>query len=178
MKRLFNQVLLVAILAPVISCNNQDSDDKSKRPSPPATVSQKIPNGATITIDYSQPSVKGRTIGKDIEPMDGEVWRTGANEATVFETDKDLLFEEGKIPAGKYALFTVFNGGEATVIFNKTWEQWGAYKYDTAEDALRIKGKVSTANTPSEKMTFKIDPQGTVSLLWGNRKIEFTPLSG
>lgn len=178
MKRLFNQILLVALLVSAISCNNQGADDKSQRPSPPATLSQKLANGATITIDYSQPSVKGRTIGRDIEPMDGEVWRTGANEATVFETDKDLIFEEGKLSAGKYALFTLFNGDDATVIFNKTWEQWGAYKYDKADDALRIKGKVSTVNTSAEKMTFKIDPQGTVSLLWGNRKLEFTPSSG
>ena len=80
--------------------------DKSKRPSPPASVTQKV-GAATITINYSQPSLKGRTIGKDLEPKEGQVWRTGANEATVFETDKDILVEEQSLPAGKYALFTL-----------------------------------------------------------------------
>ena len=70
-------------------------DDKSKRPSPPATATGKIGN-TTITINYSQPSVKGREIGKDLEPKEGKVWRTGANEATVFETDQDAAVE-GKL---------------------------------------------------------------------------------
>ncbi len=73
-----------------IYASAQKAEDKSTRPSPPAKVIEKIKSGATISIDYSQPSVKGRTIGKDLEPMDGKVWRTGANEATVFETDEAL----------------------------------------------------------------------------------------
>jgi len=152
----------------------QTDEDKSKRPSPPAIASQKIESGATIKIDYSQPSVKGRTIGKDIEPMDGQVWRTGANEATVFETDKDLTIQGKKLAAGKYGLFTLFIGDTATVIFNKTWKQWGAFKYSAAEDALRVKADVSTASSPSEKMTFNISPSGEINLLWGNRKVAFT----
>src|SRR6185295_3866475 len=99
-KRICFGLLAVALIS-VNACSSQDKEDKSKRPSPPAKVSQKINSGATITIDYSQPSVKGRTIGKDVEPMDGKVWRTGANEATVFETDKELTVEDGKLPAGK-----------------------------------------------------------------------------
>src|SRR5436190_17686837 len=81
--------------------------DKSKRPSPPALVKQTLKSGATISIDYSQPSVKGRTIGKDLEPKDGAVWRTGANEATVFETDKDVKVNGKLLPAGKYGLFSL-----------------------------------------------------------------------
>ncbi|HCT23765.1 MAG TPA: hypothetical protein DIW54_10735, partial [Chitinophagaceae bacterium] len=53
----------------------------SKRPSPPAQATATLASGATITNDYSQPAVKGRTVGKDLEPKQGEVWRTGANEA-------------------------------------------------------------------------------------------------
>ncbi len=148
-------------------------EDKSKRPSPPATVSQKIKSGATITIDYSQPSIKGRTIGKDLEPMEGKVWRTGANEATVFTTDKDVMIMGQKLPAGKYGLFTIFNGNEATIIFNKTWNQWGAFKYSEADDILRVKTKVKDLNMSTEKMTFMISPKGTVILNWGMKKVEF-----
>src|SRR3954469_2074429 len=125
MKKLFAITLLASGLLMSVKANAQD--DKSKRPSPPAKVSSKLSSGATVTVDYSQPSLKGRTIGKDVEPMEGKVWRTGANEATVFETDKDITVAGQKLPAGKYGLFTIFNGNEATVIFNKTWKQWGAF---------------------------------------------------
>ncbi len=174
MKKLLSIALLASGLMVSTSMSAQMDDDKSKRPSPPASVTQKIASGATITIDYSQPSVKGRTRGKDIEPMDGQVWRTGANEATVFVTDKDVTIQGKKLPAGKYGLFTLFTGDDATVIFNKTWKQWGAFKYKDADDALRVKADGSKVSAPSEKMTFNISTAGNVNLLWGDRKIEFT----
>lgn len=149
------------------------AEDKSKRPSPPAKVSEKLKNGATISIDYSKPSIKGRKIGKDIEPMEGKVWRTGANEATVFETDKDVMVMGKKIPAGKYGLFTIFNGKEATIIFNKTWDQWGAFNYKAADDFLRVTTKVKEENMSTETMTFMISPKGIVMLHWGMKKVEF-----
>ncbi|MEP6583602.1 MAG: DUF2911 domain-containing protein [Ginsengibacter sp.] len=173
MKKLFSVTLLAASLIAGTSVRAQDADDKSKRPSPPAQVSQKIASGAVVTINYSQPSVKGRTIGKDLEPMDGQVWRTGANEATVFETSKDIMVEGKKLPAGKYGLFTLFNGDDVTVIFNKTSKQWGAFKYAEAEDALRVKATASKLSSPSEKMTFNVTPAGKVDLLWSDRKVEF-----
>src|ERR1700712_878736 len=125
MKKLFSIALLATGLFTAMQVNAQKPpEDKSKRPSPPATATQALKSGATVTIDYSQPSIKGRTIGKDLEPMEGKVWRTGANEATVFTTTKDVMVEGKKLPAGKYGLFTIFSGGEATIIFNKTSNQW------------------------------------------------------
>lgn len=165
-------LLLSAIALVAIGVRAQDGD-KSKRPSPPAKVSETTSKGVTISIDYSQPSVKGRTIGKDLEPKDGQVWRTGANEATVFETDKDVTVGGKKLPAGKYGLFTLFSGNNVTVIFSKTWKQWGAFKYDAKDDALRIPTKYTTEASPAEKMTFKISSPGIVTLLWGNRKVDF-----
>jgi hypothetical protein len=88
MKKLLSFFLLTAVL--VTSLNACAQEDKSKRPSPPAKVTQTISSGATVTIDYSQPSLKGRTIGKDVEPMNGKVWRAGANDAKVFEVNKDV----------------------------------------------------------------------------------------
>ena len=174
MKKIMSVALIAAGLIASTSLKAQDTEDKSKRPSPPAKVSEKIASGATISIDYSQPSVKGRTIGKDLEPKDGEVWRTGANEATVFETDKDVTVQGKKLPAGKYGLFTLFNGNDVTVIFNKTSKQWGAFKYKEADDSLRVKATQSKLSSPSEKMTFTISSAGNVDLLWGDRKVEFT----
>lgn len=173
MKKLLTMALIASGIMTSVQVNAQTEEDKSKRPSPPAKVTQKIGGGATISIDYSQPSVKGRTIGKDLEPTDGKVWRTGANEATVFESDKDFTVDGKKLPAGKYGLFTQFDGNKVTIIFNKTSKQWGAFNYKQADDALRVDTKYTTESTPTEKMTFTISPSGTVTLLWGNRKVEF-----
>jgi len=148
--------------------------DKSKRPSPPAVEKQTLKSGAKVSIDYSQPSVKGRTIGKDLEPKADQVWRTGANEATVFETDKDVKVQGKALPAGKYGLFTLVDSkGEWTVIFNKTWNQWGAFDYKEADDVLRVKAKRNKAAEFSEKMTFTISKDGDVHLLWGDNDVKF-----
>jgi hypothetical protein len=172
MKRLLSFLVLAALFTTQINAQ-KPAEDKSKRPSPPAKVTQKITSGATITIDYSQPAVKGRTIGKDLEPLPGKVWRTGANEATVFQTTKDISIDGAKLPAGKYGFFTIFNGDDVTLIFNKVWNQWGAFNYKMEEDQLRVKTKAVTVNPPTERMTFTISPAGQVNLLWGNKKVSF-----
>ena len=146
--------------------------DKSKRPSPPALVTQKI-GDLTISIDYSQPSVKGRVIGTDLEPKPGQVWRTGANEATVFEVDKDVKVNGNALPKGKYGLFTLVDGNDWIFIFNKTWKQWGAFDYKEADDAFRIKVKGGKADPFAEKMNFSIDEKGKVTLVWGDKKVDF-----
>ena len=172
MKKILSITLLSGIFI-MQACAQKPAEDKTKRPSPPAKVTQQIASGATITINYSQPSIKGRTIGKDVDPMDGKVWRTGANEATTFETDKDLMIDGVNLPAGKYGLFTLWNSNDVTVIFNKTWEQWGSFNYKEEDDQLRIKATAMEANPPTEKMTFTVSPEGEVSLLWGPKKVSF-----
>lgn len=169
MKRsLFMPLIAVTMLATSIAC----AQDK-KPASPPAKVSEKIASGATITINYSQPSVKGRTIGKDLEPLPGKVWRTGANDATVFETDKNVTIEGAALPAGKYGLFTILNDKEWTIILNKTWKQWGAYEYKEKDDALRVTVPVSKAPSFTETFTISIGKDGKVSLLWGDLEADF-----
>ena len=163
-------LLAVALTSMLFACTQ---DDKSKRPSPPAQEKETLTSGAVVTIDHSQPSVKGRTIGKDLEPMPGKVWRTGANEATTFDVSKNVKVEGKDLPAGKYALFTIADGDEWTIIFNKTAKQWGAYDYKEADDALRVKVKPSKAAQFAEKMTFNVDKNGTVTLLWGDSKVDF-----
>src|SRR6187551_1473070 len=152
---LFSTVLFLSLVA----CGQED---KSKRPSPPALAKETTSYGVTITIDYSQPSVKGRTIGTNLEPMPGKVWRTGANEATIFQVNKNVKVEGQALPAGKYGLFTIMNGDEWTIIFNKTWDQVGAFNYKEADDVLRIKVKGGKANPFAEKMKFTISKAGKV----------------
>ncbi len=163
--------LNLLIFATIFTANAQE--DKSKRPSPAVTAKETISSGATISFDYGQPSVKGRTIGKDLEPMAGKVWRAGANEATVFATDKDVMIEGKSLPAGKYAFFTIDNGNEWTLIFNKTSNQWGAYDYKEADDALRVTVKSGKAKSSAEKLTYNIEKNGKVSLLWGDKDVSF-----
>lgn len=173
MKKVFLLSLVALSTLSVLTIKAQQKEDKSKRPSPPALVTQKV-GATTVTIDYSQPSVKGRTIGKDLEPKDGAVWRTGANEATTFEITNDVMVEGKPLPKGKYALFTLVNGNDWTIIFNKTWNQWGAYDYKAADDALRVNVKAGKAASFAEKMTFSVSDAGLVSLLWGGIKVDFT----
>ena len=169
---LFSGVLLMSVN--VHAQTDPPSEDKTKRPSPPAMASATTTQGVDIMIDYSQPSVKGREIGKDLEPMKGKVWRTGANEATVFEVNKDVTINGKKLPAGKYGLFTIWNGDTWTIIFNKTWNQWGAFNYKDADDVLRVDVPNVKPSAAAEKMTFLVDKNGKVSLAWGNVGFNFT----
>ena len=173
MKHLFSIAIFASMLLASMQLSAQD--DKSKRPSPPALVTAKLSSGAAISINYSQPSIKGRVIGKTIEPKNGEVWRTGANEATVFETSKAVKVNGKDLPAGKYALFTLVNDGVWTMIFNKTFKQLGAYDYKMADDAVRIIAKAEKKTSSfAEKMTFTIGTDGEVHLLWGDNTASFS----
>ncbi|GAB3424096.1 DUF2911 domain-containing protein [Niabella aquatica] len=164
-------LLLTLSLMAIILVNAQD---KPAPKSPPATTKAELSNGTVITINYSQPSVKGRTIGKDLEPLPGQVWRTGANKATVFEVSKDVTIDGKALPAGKYALFTLVDGDYWTVIFNKTWDQFGAFKYKEADDVLRITVKSVKAPAFSEMLNISAGKDGVVTLLWGDNKVSFT----
>lgn len=146
-------------------------EDKSKRPSPSATATETITSGNTITINYSRPSLKGRKIGKDIATFD-KVWRTGANESTTFEITKDAKIEGKALPAGKYSLYTIPGEKTWTVIFNKSWEQWGT-EYKETDDALRV--QVTPAQAPEfvEMMRFVIEKNGRVLLFWGDTVVAF-----
>ncbi len=141
------------------------------RPSPPATVSETINSGAKITIDYSQPGIKDRTIGKEIAPW-GKVWRTGANEATVFEVDQDVNVEGQPLPAGKYSLYSIPGQDEWTIILNRDWDQSGTI-YEQAKDVLRVNVETLKVSKFTERMTFKIAKEGIVSLVWGDYQIDF-----
>jgi hypothetical protein len=147
------------------------AQDKSKRPSPPAVASGTI-DGVSIKIDYSQPSVKGRKIMGGLVPY-GEVWRTGANEATTIEFDKNVKIEGKPLPAGKYTLFTIPGEQEWSIIFNKKLGQWGAYDYEKNKDQNALVVKVKPASTSfTEVLTFEVGAQA-VTLKWENTAVSF-----
>ena len=138
----------------------------------PAAVATGEINGATISINYSSPSVKGRQIWGALVPFN-EVWRAGANEATTFETNKDLIIEGSKLPAGKYSFFVLPNEKECVIIFNKEAKQWGAYKYKDKEDQLRVTVKQKVAKATVEKLVYTINKDNIV-LSWENWDIPFS----
>ncbi|HEV7700251.1 MAG TPA: DUF2911 domain-containing protein, partial [Pyrinomonadaceae bacterium] len=154
------------------------------RPSQKMTISQTV--GSTdISITYSRPAVKGRTIwgdapetmasrakgeatlddqnarkaGEPIVPW-GHVWRAGANEATLFSVADDVLINGQLLPAGKYSFHTIpTKDGNWTLVFNKDDGQWGSFTYDAAKDALRVKTKVDAAQPFNmELLTYYFDP--------------------
>jgi hypothetical protein len=144
--------------------------DKTLRPSPPTEV-HGIVDGAKVDIYYSTPSVKGREIWGGLVPYN-KVWRTGANEATVFETNKDLTVNGQKLPSGKYGLFTIPGEKEWTFIFNSVWDQWGAFKYDAKKDVLRITTTPEKSPSFHERLIFEVKDNKVV-LSWENLQVGF-----
>lgn len=166
MKKLKNTLLVLFTFFAVSFANAQD-----KPKSPAETVSGKIKDAA-ITINYGSPSVRGRKIWGELVPFD-KVWRAGANDATTFETDKDLIIEGSKLPAGKYSFFVIPNEKECVIIFNKEAKQWGAYKYDEKKDQLRVKIAPKTQGISSvEKLSYAINPNNVI-LSWDTWNIGF-----
>ncbi len=143
-----------------------EGDSKPQRVSPPQTATGEI-EGIKIEINYSSPSVKGRTIWGGLVPY-GEVWRTGANEATTISFSKTAKVEGKNLAAGKYALFTIPGEDKWTVIFNTVPNQWGAYEYDSAKDALKVEVEPETIEgEPVEMLEFVVESNGVI-LKWEN----------
>lgn len=167
MKKLFLLFLVLSNIAVF-------AQDKKNMPSPPASVNTEI-GGAKITINYHQPAVKGRNVWdakSDLAPY-GKVWRTGANNATTFETDKNIVVEGKELPAGKYALFSIPGEKQWVIIFNKKHAQWGAYSYKEADDALRVTVPAHQTNENTERFT--IAAEGSkISLAWEKAHVAFS----
>ncbi|MEQ1642425.1 MAG: DUF2911 domain-containing protein [Pyrinomonadaceae bacterium] len=152
-----------------------------------------------MTITYSRPAVKGRTVWGD-PPADkpgegtlddgrarpagsalvpfGHVWRTGANEATLFTVTDDVLVNGQPLAAGKYSLHTIPGKEEWTIIFNKDDGQWGSFAYDAKKDALRVKAKAQWLPESKEFLYFRFDTVSDNStsayLRWEKVKVPFT----
>jgi hypothetical protein len=163
-------ILLTVIFGTLLNFTSFAQQDKSKRASPPALITQTLKSGASLSIDYSRPSLKGRSLN-ELAPQ-GKVWRTGANEATIFEINKDVKIEGKDLAAGKYSLYTIPGEKEWTIIFNKTWKNWGTV-YKESDDALRIQVKPGKAKQFTEMMSFEISENGKVDLVWADTQIGF-----
>ena len=142
--------------------------DKSKRPSPPATAKCELSGGKTVTIDYSSPRKRGRNVFPDVVKY-GEVWRTGANEATTFVTTGDVMVGGTHVPAGSYTLFTVPGKDKWTLIISKKTGEWGTDYPGEKEDLARVEMKAGTASAPVENFTISFEKSGNgcnLKLAW------------
>jgi hypothetical protein len=146
--------------------------DKSSRPSPPAKAECKLPNGKTITIDYSSPRAKGRKIFGGLVPY-GQVWRAGANDATTFVTTSDITVGGKAVPAGKYTIFTIPTEDKWTLIISKKTGEWGTAYPGPENDLARVDMKVSKTPSPVENFTIAFDQTGsgcTLRMEWENTR--------
>jgi hypothetical protein len=114
-------------------------------------------------VAYSRPLKRGRVIFGNIVPWNA-VWRTGANAATMFTTDKNLAFGATVIPAGKYTLWTVPTPTGAKLIFNSETGQWGT-DYHADKDFARVDLAVKQASPPVEQFVIGVAPQGAGGVL-------------
>lgn len=114
--------------------------------------------GATLWVDYGRPSVRGRVIFGGVVPW-GEVWRTGANAATQFRTDKPIAFGTTVVPAGTYTLWTLPTQNGWTLLINSETGQWGT-EHKPERDLYRIPMSVSPNGTLAEKFLIHIAPDG------------------
>ena len=149
----------IGILATLfLSCTTLAFCQKT-RPSPAASASCDLGAGKTIKTDYSSPRMKGRKIYGGLVPF-GEVWRTGANEATTFVTSAEVNVGGKTVPAGSYTIFTVPNPDKWTLIVNKKTGEWGIpYKYESDELA-RVDMMVSKLPSPVEDFTISYEKNG------------------
>jgi len=161
MRKTFFVVAILVTLA--LALNAQQ--DKSKRPSPPGQASVTFADGKKITIDYSRPKINDPKTGQprkifgSLVPY-GEVWRTGANEATSFVTDADLMVGSAHVPAGHYTLYTLPGENGWKLIISKKTGQWGTPYPGEADDLARVDMKVEKLASPVDPFTVTLDKTG------------------
>ncbi|HVT44784.1 MAG TPA: DUF2911 domain-containing protein [Thermoanaerobaculia bacterium] len=165
-------LMLVALVAVPVAL----AQDK-KPLSPPATAETSI-GAAKLRVDYSAPSMRGRTIMGELVPFD-KVWRTGANAATTFTTEANLKLGDLVVPKGTYTLFTVPGKESWKLVVNKQNGQWGT-RYDEAQDLGRVPMSVRKLGEPVETFLIVIEPKGqnagVLKLTWETTEVS-VPIS-
>ena len=174
MQQLFKRVAVTIFISVFMLSGAFSQNVETPRPSPNATVTQTV--GVThISIDYSSPGVKNRTIWGELVPY-GKVWRTGANEVTSITFDDPVTIGGKELPAGTYGIHTIPGKEMWEVIFSGDTKVDDGPQYDEKKDVLRIKVKPETAPF-IERMIFiftnTTDNKTTVNLWWEKLRIPF-----
>lgn len=177
MKKILKWVLITfASLAVVLFIAFQIIRSQTKKHSPEATV-EYTEGDLQLSVFYNRPFKKDRDIFGGLIPY-GEVWRTGANEATTFTTNQDLTIEGQILPAGTYTLWTVPGSDQWTVIFNNGTYSWGAgfdgkAAHEPDHDVLEVKVPVQTLEEPVEQFTISFEEEENLSLVleWDRTRV-------
>ncbi len=143
--------------------------------SPAAKISQKI-GLADVTVEYSRPSTKGRKIFGELVPY-GEVWRAGANAATIITFSTDVTIEDRDVPAGSYALYAIPDKNQWTIILSKNTKLWGAVGYSKEDDLIRFDVKPGKTGQKYETMEINFvnmtDTGADLAIKWENTRVRF-----
>jgi hypothetical protein len=177
MKRPVLALAVIALASAAVSAQKTTELKVGKGGSPHVRTEWTI-DGANLSIEYGRPSLKGREIGKTIEPMEGKEWRTGADEPTTLVTNKALTFGTLKVPAGSYTLNTIATGGTWQLIVINKVGGWGI-PYPAGNDLGRVPMKLGKAPATAEQLTFSIEDTAagaTLHIDWGTTRasIPFT----
>ncbi|HET8963762.1 MAG TPA: DUF2911 domain-containing protein [Chitinophagales bacterium] len=184
--RIFNIIVLVAVLG-ITSCsdaqkagdkknNTETGETKENRVSPAETATATIGENI-VTINYGSPRVKDRTIWGELVPYN-EVWRAGANEATTISFTQDVMINGQLLKKDTYAFFAIPTATDWTIIFNLDEKQWGAFKYNETDDALRFTVTPVMTDGFAENLTFNVSPNaagdgGIIQLSWEKLTLQF-----
>lgn len=170
-----NKFCLVGILT-LIFCAHAFGQMSLPRESNFSSVAQTV-GDTKISIAYHRPNTKGRKVWGELVPY-GKVWRTGANDNTIFEIDRDVTVNGQTLAAGKYGLHTIPGENEWTLIFNRVNNAWGSFTYDEKQDALRVKTVPQKSPMMRETLMFEVesisDNSAQVVLSWENLRVPFT----
>lgn len=143
------------------------------RPSPLEMVTMKYED-TYVKITYCRPSKNERNIFGELVPF-GEVWRTGANEATEITLTGNATIGGQHIEAGTYSMFTIPGKDKWIIIFSSDLGMWGAFSYNPDHDVLRVEGKVEVLETPYEPFTIEFDQKGlpntNIVLMWDTTRV-------
>jgi hypothetical protein len=166
--RTFSYLLLVLIASSAMA-----QEALTPKPSPLALIKMRYKD-AYVRITYSQPHKNGRDIFGSLVPY-GQVWRTGANDATELTTTKDILIGEKQLKAGTYSIFTIPEKDKWTIIVNSDLGLWGSYNYNEKLDVIRFEVPVKKADdVVYEPFTMKFEQKNELAdllIMWDNVRV-------
>ena len=169
MQRRTVMIGLACLSMALLATQTNGQQDKSKRPSPPASATCDL-SGASVKVNYSSPRAKSRKIFGGIVPY-GQVWRAGANEATTFVTTADLKVGGKDVPAGSYTVFTIPEENKWTLIISKKTGEWGIPYPGEGSDLARTEMKAGKLPSAVEDFTISFDKAGNgcvLKMAWEN----------
>jgi len=167
--------IVVASLAVLLFIAFQVLQSQTKKHSPEDTV-ELVSGDAEVSVFYNRPSKKGRQIFGELVPYN-EVWRTGANEATTFTTNKDLMVDNQTLPAGTYTVWTIPEEDSWAVIFNDKMYSWGVSfggvaSRDPEADVLKTMVPVEQLNEVVEMFTMTLEQNPmALTMSWDQTRV-------